>query len=319
MSRFLLVGVTILGSAFVANTLLNVLGRFNRRILIGVTFAVAGAGAYAAAFVFDMITLAWAGELPPANIVWPCLTWSLIAFSLLMVGAGRPVPFAALAAPFWLIGGLAMFSSLAHPRNLVAAITLILGGIAYGSVAAQRGGGATGTAEERGQPKARRGHAPTIGPYRLDTNTGDVSKLVELTPDEKRALNPGVEFKGERIYHAPPAGFAGANWDIVLGAVDNRVYKVSALLVFEKREQRDRMWRHLDGLLRIPLGTPADECSKISTAAFECERSSTASANLISWDTEDGNVNMNRAGAGGAYAVVLTLTSLAASGFVRIK
>lgn len=211
-----------------------------------------------------------------------------------------------------------MFSSLAHPRNLVAAIALILGGIAYGSVAAQRGSGAAGTAEERGQPKARRGHAPTIGPYRLGMNTGDVSKLVELTPDEKRDLNLAVEFKGERIYHAPPASLAGANWDIVLGVVDSRVYKVSALLVLEDREQRDRMWRNLDGLLRTPLGTPVEECAKIVTA-FGCERSSTAAANIISWDTEDGNVVMNRADAGGAYAVVLTLTSRAVSGFVRIK
>ncbi len=301
MGRFLLVGVAILGSAFAANTLLNILGRLSRRILIGVTFAVVGAGAYAAAFVFDMMTLAWAGELPPANIVWPCLTWSLIAFSSLMVGAGRPVPFAALATPFWLIGGLAMFSALAHPRNFVAAIALILGGIAYGSVAAQRGG-AAGTTEERVQPKVRRGHAPTIGPYRLDMNTGDASKLVELTPAEKRALNLAVEFKGERIYHAPPAAFAGASWEIVLGAVENRVYKVSALLVLEKREQRDRTWRNLDGLLRTSLGTPA-----------------TAAANIITWDTEDGNVVTNRADAGGAYAVVLTLTSRAVRGFVRIK
>lgn len=302
MGRFLLVVVTILGSAFAANALLNALGRFSRRILIGVTFAVVGAGAYAASFVFDMITLAWAGELPPANVVWPCITWSLIAFSSLMVSAGRPVPFAVLATPFWLIGGLAMFSSLVHSRNLVAAIALIIGGIAYGSVAAQRDGGAAGTTEERGQPKVRRGHAPTIGPYRLDMNTGDVSKLVELTPDEKRALNPGFEFKGERIYHAPPASFAGANWDIVLGTVNSCVYKVSALLVLENREQRDRMWRKLDGLLRTPLGTPA-----------------TAAANISIWDTEDGNVVMNQADAGGKYVVVLTLTSRAVSGFARIK
>jgi hypothetical protein len=302
MGKFLMVGVTILVIAFAANTLLNVLGRFSRRLVIGVTFAIAGAGAYAASFVFYMITLAWAGELPPANIVWPCVTWSMIALSSLTVGGGRPVPFAALATPFWLIGGLAMFGSLAHPRNLVTAIALILGGIAYGSVAAERAGGAAGITEERAQLKVRRGHAPTIGPYRLDMNTGDLSKLVELTPSERRALNVAVEFKSERIYHAPLASFADASWEIVLGAVDNRVYKVSALLVLEDHGQRDRMWRNLDGLLRTPLGTPA-----------------AAAANIITWDTEDGNVVMNRADAGVAYAVVLTLTSRAVSGFVRIK
>jgi hypothetical protein len=167
----------------------------------------------------------------------------------------------------------------------------------YSSVTAQRD---DETADGHAQPKVRQGHAPTIGPYRLDMNMGDVSRRVELTPAEKGALSTAIEFRGERIYHAPPADFAGTSWEIILGAVDNRVYKVSALLILKNREQRDRMWRNLDDLLRTPLGTPA-----------------TAAANIIIWDTEDGNVVMNRADA--PYAVVLTLTSRAVSGFVRIK
>lgn len=194
-----------------------------------------------------------------------------------------------------------MFSSLAHPRNLVG-IALVLGGIVYGLVAAQRIAGAARNTKERGQSKVRRGHSPAIGSYRLDMNTGETSKLEELTPTERKALNLGIQFKGERIYHAPPADFAGASWEIILGAVDNRVYKVSALLVLENREQRDRMWRNLDGQFRTPLGTPA-----------------TASADIVTWDTEDGNVVVNRADTGAAYVVVLTLTSRAVSGYVRIK
>ena len=302
MGRFLLVAACILGSAFGVNVLLNVLGRLSRPILIGGTLAVVGAGAYATSFVFDMITLAWAGQLPSANIVWPCITWSLIASSSLMAGAGRPVPFAVLATPFWLLGGLAMLSSLAHPRNLVMAIALILGGFAYGLVAVQRADGAAGTMGERAQPKARRGHTPPIGPYRLDMNTPDASKLVELTEAEKRALNPIVEFKNERIYHALPAEFTGGSWEIVLGAVDDRVYKISAMLVLENHEQRNGMWRKLDGMLRTSLGAPAS-----------------AAATIIDWDTEDGNVVMNRADAGGAYVVVLTLTSRAVASFERIR
>src|SRR5260370_31841032 len=131
-----------------------------------------------------------------------------------------------------------MFSSLAH-WNLVAA--LVLGSIMYGVVAFQRSVGATGATEERDQSKVRRGRAPTIGPYRLDMNAGEASKLAELTQSERKALNLAVEFKGERIYHAPTADFDGASWEIILGAVDNRVYKGSALLVLENHEQRDRM------------------------------------------------------------------------------
>ncbi len=135
---FFLVVLPIAAGAFGVNALLNLLGRSGGPALAVGTFAVVGAGAYAALFVFDMITLAWAGQVPPANIVWPCVTWSLIALSSLMVSAGRPVPFAVRATPFWLFGGLAVLSSLEHPRNLGTAIALILGGFAYGSVAAQR-------------------------------------------------------------------------------------------------------------------------------------------------------------------------------------
>jgi hypothetical protein len=165
-----------------------------------------------------------------------------------------------------------MFSFLTHPRNFVTAMALIVGGITYGSVVAQQSAGSRAT-EEGVKPKVKRGHAPTIGPYHLNMNTGDASKLVELTPDEKKALNPVVEFKGERIYNAPPANFAGTNWKIVLGAVDNRVYKVSALVVLDNRERRDTMWRNLNDLLRTSLGSPAS-----------------AEANIVLWDTEDGNV-----------------------------
>src|SRR5260370_40177333 len=132
--------------------------------------------------------------------------------------------------------------------------------------------------------------------------TGEVAKIVELTPSERKALNLAVEFKSERIYNAPPADFAGTSWEIILGAVDNRVYKVSAVLVLENHEQRDRMWRNLDGQFRTSLGTPA-----------------IASEDIITWDTEDGNVVMNRADTGAAHVVVLTLTSRAVSGYARIK
>jgi hypothetical protein len=298
---FLLIIVAVLGSAFAVNMLLNVAGRSHRRILICLTYVIVGAGAYAASFVLDMLTQAWAGNLPPANILWPCINWSLIAIASLIVCAGRSVPFAILATPFWIVGALAMVSSIAHPRNLVMAVVLMIGGIVYCAVAAQHGG-ASGTAETAGQPKVRHGHAPAIGPYQLDMNAGDVTQLVELTPAEKKALNAAVEFKSEKLYHAPPAEFAGESWEIIFGAVNSRVYKISALLVLENREQRDGMWRNLDDLLRTPLGAPANQAE-----------------NIIVWDTEGGNVLMNRVAGEGTFVVVLTLTSRAVSSFVRIK
>ena len=196
-----------------------------------------------------------------------------------------------------------MLGSVAHPRNILAAVVLAVVGIGYGSWAGRAAAVVDGSAQDKGRaPKVRRGLAPQLGPYHLDMKTTDLSRLAEFTPSEKAALGAVIEFKNERIYHAPPAAFAGASWEIVLGAVDDRVYKVSALLTLQSRDQRDAQWRNVDAQLRTSLGSPAS-----------------ASTVIMTWDTEDGNVVVNRAEGGGAYALVLTLTSRAVSGFVRIK
>jgi hypothetical protein len=161
-----------------------------------------------------------------------------------------------------------------------------------------------GAAGSQEQPKTiiRRGLAPRIGSYHLDMKTSDGGPLVELTSIEKQALNASIQFKGERIYHAQSANFAGVGWDIVLGAVDDRVYKISALLIVHNREQLDATWRNVDSLLRPPLGSPES-----------------VTPSMVAWDTEDGNVVMNRTETAGAYAFVLTLTSRAVTTFTRIR
>jgi hypothetical protein len=116
-------------------SLLNYLGRSWRLIFIGVTFVVVGIGAYAASFVTDMIVQVFLGQLPSANIVWPCITWSLLALCSLVICAQRPVPFLVRTPSFWIFGGMALVASLAHPWNLITAIALILGGTAYGMFA----------------------------------------------------------------------------------------------------------------------------------------------------------------------------------------
>ena len=180
-------------------------------------------------------------------------------------------------------------------------VTLIVAAITYGLVAARRAD-AQAASPERAQPSSRRGTAPTIGAYRLDMMARATSRFVELSQAEKQALNLVVEFKNERVFHAPPADYGGFKWDVVLGAVDDRVYKISSVLFLQTRATRDAAWRKIEGLLRAPLGSPAS-----STPA------------VLIWDTEDGNVVLNRADAGDAYALVLTLTSSAVKGFARVK
>jgi hypothetical protein len=248
--------------------------------------------AYSLSFALDMLIGGLVGVYP-ATAFLPVVTWSGLCAVTLLAALKLNGLKSGLWVPFCVFGAVAIIGGIigTHRYNLSVGGLVLVQAVLIG--AAKRKRRMTGTTQERGGPKIRKGHAPTIGPYHLDMNLADLSKLVELTPVEKRALNIAVEFKNERIYHAQPAEFAGASWDIVLGAVDGRVYKVSALLAFDSREQRNGPRRNLDGLLQTTLGTPA-----------------TATATVIIWDTVDGNVVMNDGEVGGVFGLVLTLTSL---------
>lgn len=112
-----------------------------------------------------------------------------------------------------------------------------------------------------------------------------------------------VEFRNERIYHAPATSWAGTAWEVMLGAVDDNVYKVSCLHAGADRALRNAIWENVDAGLRMQLGASA-----VSTAR------------VIRWDTEDGNVVLNRADNDrGISAVVITLTSRVVSSLPRVR
>jgi hypothetical protein len=295
-----LVLLVIVVSSVAITALLNLLARISRPAVVVGTMAVSGIGAVSAGFLLYIVSIAWVGEIPAGNIVWPCLTWSTIVVGSLMAGAGRGMHFVVRATPWLVLGGITMLGAITQARKFVPAVVLLLMGIAYGSVAGARA--ASKDVDQSVNSTIRRGRAPAVGPYKIDMKTSEISRLVELTQAEKAALGAAVEFRNEHIYHAPPADFAGARWEVVLGAVDSQVYKVSALLSSPGRAQRDTMWRNVDTRLRATLGAPAE-----------------ATAALMAWDTEDGNVVVNQAEGGGAYVLVLTITSSAVSGFVRIR
>ncbi|MBI3618805.1 hypothetical protein HY213_02090 [Candidatus Peregrinibacteria bacterium] len=131
-----------------------------------------------------------------------------------------------------------------------------------------------------------------FGSYRLNTKVDGISGLTEISVAEKEALHLNVEFKNELIYNAPSADFAGLNWEMMLGTVDGKIYKISALLSVRTPDDRNAIWDKVEAVLRMQLGMPAS-----------------SRASMLIWDTDDGNIIVNRADAGGAYVVVITLTS----------
>ena len=150
----------------------------------------------------------------------------------------------------------------------------------------------------------RRGHglAPVVGPYRLDMKIDNISGLTDMSAVEKDALRLNMEFKNARIFHAPHAEYADHTWEILLGTVEGKVYKVSALLELDNCNTRNITWQKMDGMLQSQLGAPE-----------------TLDENMLAWDTKDGNVILNRSDANDLYYIVITLTSRAMSDFIRIR
>jgi hypothetical protein len=68
-----------------------------------------------------------------------------------------------------------------------------------------------------------------VGPYSIDMPVDGISSLREASDEEYAAY--GRHFSGERIFHAPPIEFLGFEWEMLLGTVNSRIYKVAPLLV----------------------------------------------------------------------------------------
>lgn len=298
MIRFLLISAVIIGLSLVTNVFLNGLQRSHRLILLAGTFVVVAVGAYAASFVLDMVMLAWAGELPPGNIVWPCMTWSVISTCALAVGAGRPTPKSIRIVPFVIFGGIAMAAAIAHPRHIVTALVLILVGFIYVWAA-----GSADNSPQTGTRKFSRYSLPSafaIGDYRIDTSISVTHKLVELTAEEYEFFTR--MFKNEKTYKVPPAVLLGRSWNVMLGTVGGRVWKVAAFVELDNIAEAKRLTDEVMRYCISQLGKPTEEQS-----------------GLITWDTRDGNVILQHATVMGTAAINLFVTSRAASSFERLR
>lgn len=299
MVPMLIMYLGIGGAGLVAHALLRWSRRVNRILAALVTLVLAFVGAYSLSFVIDMWLQVPGGTFAAGTLVWPTITWSLVVISAVVPVLSGGVSRWAAALPFFILGGIAMAGTFITSRHAITGIVLF--SIAA-TIATALGHGAESGSTATAERKARRGRAPRLGPYGLGMRIKEVPSLIELSAAERKALQLAIEFRDERIYHAPPGTFGEIEWSIILGAVDGKVYKISALAAAESRELRDRIGLKTTEVLRSELGAPA-----------------TSQPSLWIWDTEDGNVVLNFADAGGQHAVVMTVTSGEVSGFARIS
>jgi hypothetical protein len=110
-----------------------------------------------------------------------------------------------------------------------------------------------------------------IGPYKLDMSIVGLKGLVEITPAEYNVLPK--TFKGEKIFKAPDVPFLGFSWDIRLGVVEDKIYKMSPSLVIRGKRQADEALMKVLTYCKSKLGEPVEQ-----------------QTGLFMWDTNDGNV-----------------------------
>ena len=116
-----------------------------------------------------------------------------------------------------------------------------------------------------------------VGPYKLDISTRGLHGLVELSPAENAALKRGVEFVGEKAFHAPPTNFLGYQWDVKIGVIGQQIYKIAILLEFKDAKSADKAYSVAYDYCVRQLGEPSERQGP-----------------LLFWDASNGNVILQR-------------------------
>jgi hypothetical protein len=114
-----------------------------------------------------------------------------------------------------------------------------------------------------------------IGPYELDMSITGLEGLVEITPAEYNVLPK--TFKGEKIFKAPDVSFLGFSWNMMLGVVEGKIYKISPSLMLQGKSRADEAAVKVLAYCKSELGEPAQQ----QTGSFM-------------WHTSDGNVILEK-------------------------
>lgn len=136
----------------------------------------------------------------------------------------------------------------------------------------------------------------SVGGYTLDMVLIDGYPFCELSPAEYETI--GRQFVGERIYNAPEIEFVGKRWNITLGTVHGRLYKIASFLELEDKNEANEASSGALTFCNEHLGKPTEQRT-----------------GLFVWDTTDGNVILQTAEAKDWFAVNLFLTSRSVRAF----
>jgi hypothetical protein len=138
----------------------------------------------------------------------------------------------------------------------------------------------------------------SIGPYALDSDIAGLHGLAELSRAEYLALPK--DFPDERIYKAPEYEFLGFRWNLLIGVINSRIYKISPQIITEDPEEAERAFTATFGYLFSLMGEPSGKLGSgviWSFPAFKGAR------------MPEGNVILERDRHGDVHRVQFFLTS----------
>lgn len=137
------------------------------------------------------------------------------------------------------------------------------------------------------------------GEYKIDGSVEGINGLREFSAVEYVAM--GRQFESEKNYNAPPIEFLEKQWSMILGNVNDRLYKIAPYLELPSKQEGSPIAM---GTLRYcteMLGEPTSQKA------------------LFTWDTTDGNVILQTAETDQGVAINLFITSRAVQNLKRLK
>lgn len=137
-----------------------------------------------------------------------------------------------------------------------------------------------------------------IGDYKLDEPVVGLSGLKEFTPTEYSVM--GRRFEGETDYDAPSVMFLGRSWQLQLGTVHGKIYKIAPYLKLREKQDASTVAMECLRYCTVKLGKPAEQ----RTGFFV-------------WDARDGNAILQTAELADGFGVSIFLTSSSVKNFKR--
>jgi hypothetical protein len=247
-------------------------------------FVVAFGAAYAASLALDVFIGAFVGFYPFTPFTPPVWTWSGIAIalhSLARFASGGPSRWIQL--PYLGIGGFAAMTGFLgpHKHSIAVGAPLILFALCSAFFSERA------TAQNK-NVSAR--HIFPVGKYKLDAPVAGLSDLKEFSPTEYSALRH--TFEGETVYDTPPVIFLGRSWQLQLGTVHGKIYKIASYLLLKDKQDANAAAMESLRYCTAELGKPVERGS-----------------GLFVWHASDGNVVLQTGELADDFCVNIFLTS----------